>query len=158
MGKPLLTDEIIEKANRGEIIYDDQEFSDPEETKIIVSGADPDRMGSLINESVIYTMSSKVQALPRYRFWNSDMSEKNIVDTFHNLYEYNEVIPRTGSEANLAEAEELRSRMDFLVGLNSTRLLTLKSGTKIRSGRVNTAAMKILYVREVEIRDFVSKT
>lgn len=124
----------------------------------IVSGADPDRMGSLINESVIYTMSSKVQALPRYRFWNSDMSEKNIVDTFHNLYEYNEVIPRTGSEANLAEAEELRSRMDFLVGLNSTRLLTLKSGTKIRSGRVNTAAMKILYVREVEIRDFVSKT
>lgn len=35
MGKPLLTDEIIEKANRGEIIYDDQEFSDPEETKVI---------------------------------------------------------------------------------------------------------------------------
>ena len=33
MGKPLLTDEIIERANRGEIFYDD--YEDNEETKII---------------------------------------------------------------------------------------------------------------------------
>ncbi|WP_423215959.1 cell wall synthase accessory phosphoprotein MacP [Streptococcus equinus] len=34
MGKPLLTDEIIERANRGEIFYDDN-YEDTEETKII---------------------------------------------------------------------------------------------------------------------------
>ena len=35
MGKPLLTDEIIERANRGEIFYDDQYLEDDEETKVI---------------------------------------------------------------------------------------------------------------------------
>lgn len=35
MGKPLLTDEIIERANRGEIFYDDHYRKDNEETKII---------------------------------------------------------------------------------------------------------------------------
>ena len=34
MGKPLLTDEIIERANRGEIFYDDNYLED-EETKVI---------------------------------------------------------------------------------------------------------------------------
>ncbi|SDB36195.1 hypothetical protein SAMN02910293_01785 [Streptococcus henryi] len=35
MGKPLLTDEIIERANRGDIIYDSEPLMDAEETKII---------------------------------------------------------------------------------------------------------------------------
>jgi hypothetical protein len=35
MGKPLLTDEIIERANRGEIFYDDNYLEDSEETKVI---------------------------------------------------------------------------------------------------------------------------
>lgn len=35
MGKPLLTDEIIERANRGEIFYDDDYLEDSEETKVI---------------------------------------------------------------------------------------------------------------------------
>lgn len=35
MGKPLLTDEIIERANHGEIFYDDQYLEDDEETKVI---------------------------------------------------------------------------------------------------------------------------
>ena len=34
MGKPLLTDEIIERANRGELFYDDM-MTDDEETKVI---------------------------------------------------------------------------------------------------------------------------
>jgi len=41
MGKPLLTDEIIERANRGEIFYDD--YEDNEETNIIST----DRFGTL---------------------------------------------------------------------------------------------------------------
>ena len=35
MGKPLLTDEIIERANRGEVFYDDDYLEDDEETKVI---------------------------------------------------------------------------------------------------------------------------
>ncbi|MCW8645291.1 cell wall synthase accessory phosphoprotein MacP [Streptococcus macedonicus] len=35
MGKPLLTDEIIERANHGEIFYDDPYLEDDEETKVI---------------------------------------------------------------------------------------------------------------------------
>lgn len=35
MGRPLLTDEIIERANRGEIFYDDNYLEDDEETKVI---------------------------------------------------------------------------------------------------------------------------
>ena len=37
MGRPLLTDEIIERANRGEIFYDDY-LEDDEETKVIQTG------------------------------------------------------------------------------------------------------------------------
>lgn len=35
MGRPLLTDEIIERANRGEIFYDDNYLEDDKETKVI---------------------------------------------------------------------------------------------------------------------------
>ena len=35
MGRPLLTDEIIERANRGENFYDDNYLEDDEETKVI---------------------------------------------------------------------------------------------------------------------------
>ena len=43
MGKPLLTDEIIERANRGELFYDDM-MTDDEETKVIRT----DRYDSII--------------------------------------------------------------------------------------------------------------
>ena len=35
MGRPLLSDEIVECANRGEIFYDDNYLEDDEETKVI---------------------------------------------------------------------------------------------------------------------------
>ena len=35
MGRPLLTDEIIERANRGEIFYDDNYLEDDKEMKVI---------------------------------------------------------------------------------------------------------------------------
>ena len=38
MGKPLLTDEIIERANRGEVFRDDLLKGDDEETRIIQIG------------------------------------------------------------------------------------------------------------------------
>lgn len=123
----------------------------------IVSGPDADMAGSAIVEGFLGTIP-KANKIPWYRFWNKDMSEKDIVKTFHNLYEYDEFIPRTGTPRNIASGEYLRQKMDWLIGLNSTRLLTVKSGTKLRSGRVNTPTMKILYDREMEIKNFVSKT
>lgn len=61
--------------------------------------------------------------------------------------------------AGLADAARCRSESDWLIGINGTRALTKRmfgsrAGNVASVGRVQTPTLAILYVRELEIRNF----
>lgn len=94
----------------------------------------------------------------RKRVWIDSQTEEEIlkgISTAKDLSEYD----------NLSEAAYLRAKEDYLMGINFSRLLTLKYGRNIASylnadrivlsvGRVMTCVLGMVVRREREIRDF----
>lgn len=67
---------------------------------------------------------------------------------------------RPGEEFDLLyEAAECRARADWLVGMNLTRLYTLKygNGKPLNVGRVKSPTLSLIVQRETQIRDFVKE-
>ncbi|MCD7746475.1 MAG: DNA topoisomerase [Lachnospiraceae bacterium] len=102
---------------------------------------------------------AKVQGKKRRRVWIDSQTEEEIhrgIEQAKDLSEYD----------NLASAAYLRAKEDYLMGINFSRLLTLKYGNAISSylgkpravvsvGRVMTCVLGMVVRREREIRKFV---
>ena len=101
-----------------------------------------------------------VKGKQRLRVWIDSQTEEEIkrgVREAKNLSEYD----------NLSDAAYLRAKEDYLMGINFSRVLTLKYGnavsaffkndrsTVIAVGRVMTCVLGMIVRREREIRDFV---
>lgn len=100
-----------------------------------------------------------VQGKKRKRVWIDSQTEEEIVrgiETAKDLADYD----------NLSEAAYLRAKEDYLMGINFSRLLTLKYGnllsnvmgtryTVISVGRVMTCVLGMIVRREREVRQFV---
>lgn len=102
---------------------------------------------------------SGVQDKTRKRVWIDSQTEEEIlkgINTAKDLSEYD----------NLSESAYLRAKEDYLMGINFSRLLSLKYGNAIANylnikycavsvGRVMTCVLGMVVRREREIRDFV---
>ncbi len=102
---------------------------------------------------------AKVKGKVRKRVWIDSQTEEEILRGIReakNLEEYD----------NLSASAYLRAKEDYLMGINFSRLLTLKYGNSISSfmntkytvlsvGRVMTCVLGMVVRREREIRDFV---
>lgn len=102
---------------------------------------------------------AKVEGKIRKRVWIDSQTEEEIlrgIKEAKDLSEYD----------NLSEAAYLRAKEDYLMGINFSRLLTLKYGNSIANylgekysvvsvGRVMTCVQGMVVRREREIRDFV---
>ncbi|MEE0421174.1 MAG: DNA topoisomerase [Lachnospiraceae bacterium] len=100
-----------------------------------------------------------VKGKKRRRVWIDSQTEEEIlrgIETAKDLSDYD----------NLSEAAYLRAKEDYLMGINFSRLLSLKYGdllsnvmgtkyTVISVGRVMTCVLGMIVRREREIRDFV---
>ena len=100
-----------------------------------------------------------VKGKERRRVWIDSQTEEEInrgIKEAKNLSEYD----------NLSEAAYLRAKEDYLMGINFSRILTLKYGRGIASylkqdravvsvGRVMTCVLGMIVRREREIREFV---
>lgn len=117
----------------------------------IINAGDYEREGQLIQDAFFSTLDIKI---PIYRLWGNDLSENEVIRGLNNLLSPEDTIPGMGTVANLSKSSFIRARMDWLIGLNSTRALTLRGGTTIRSGRVKIPILKILADREVAIQEF----
>ena len=119
----------------------------------IINACDAGREGELIFHYLLKLAGSKK---PTRRLWLQSMTAEAIRDGFAAL--------RAGAEMTpLADAAVCRSESDWLVGINGTRAMTAfnsKGGgfqlTPV--GRVQTPTLAILAEREVNIRDFKSRT
>lgn len=87
---------------------------------------------------------------PFKRLWISSLEEQSIRDGFNSLHDGHEF-------DNLYYAALARSKADWLIGINATRLYSLKNDQTLNIGRVQTPVLNMLVRREQDIRDFVSK-
>lgn len=102
---------------------------------------------------------AKVEGKERRRVWIDSQTEEEILRGIREAKDLSEY-------DNLCESAYLRAKEDYLMGINFSRLLSLKYGDTISSflntkytvvsvGRVMTCVLGMVVRREREIRDFV---
>jgi len=84
---------------------------------------------------------------PVERLWVSSLTKEALKDGLANLH------PGRSFE-RLAQAAEARARADWLVGMNLTRAFTVKHGTLLSVGRVQTPTLALVVQRDRAIEDF----
>lgn len=118
----------------------------------VVNGCDAGREGELIFAYIYELAGSK---LPVKRLWLTSMTPSAIRDGIKNL--------RDGSEMqDLCAAARCRSESDWLIGMNGTRAVTLRTspaaaGQVATVGRVQTPTLSLIVQRELDIRNFTPK-
>jgi DNA topoisomerase-3 len=84
---------------------------------------------------------------PMLRLWISSMEDSAIREGFEQL--------RPGSDYDrLYQSAQCRSKADWLVGINGTRLFTTQYGKKLTVGRVQTPTLAMLTERKAQIDGF----
>lgn len=115
---------------------------------MIVNCGDAGQEGELIQRWVMQKAQVKC---PVKRLWISSLTEEAIREGFANLKDQNEY-------KSLYEAGLCRAIGDWLLGMNATRLYTLKYGQEkqvLSIGRVQTPTLALVVKRHFEITDFV---
>lgn len=113
----------------------------------IICATDAGREGECIFRYV-YNMAKCKK--PFKRLWVSSMEETAIQDGFDNL--------RNGKDYdNLYEAGLCRAKADWLVGMNASRLFSLRYDTSLSIGRVQTPTLAMLVDREYKVKNFVKE-
>lgn len=114
------------------------------EVSEVINACDAGREGELIFRTV-YALSGSTK--PMKRLWISSMEDEAIREGFQNL--------RPGSEYDaLYEAALCRSRADWLVGINATRLFSVLYHRTLNVGRVVSPTLALIVQREAEISAF----
>lgn len=111
----------------------------------VVCATDAGREGELIFR-YIYNLAGCQK--PFLRLWLSETTPAAVQKAFDSL--------RPGSDYDpLARAAVARSQADWLIGINATRAFTVKHGTLLSVGRVQTPTLALIVQRDREISDFV---
>lgn len=110
----------------------------------VVNACDAGREGELIFRTVYYLSGC---TKPMKRLWISSMEDSAIRAGFENL--------RIGSEFDgLYQSALCRSKADWLVGINATRLFSILYHRKLNVGRVVSPTLALIVQRESEIDAF----
>ena len=116
----------------------------------IVNCGDAGQEGELIQRWVMQKAGAKC---PVKRLWISSLTEEAIREGFKNLKDQKVYQP-------MYEAGLSRAIGDWLLGMNATRLYTLKYGQNrqvLSIGRVQTPTLALIVNRQLEIENFVPK-
>ncbi len=123
------------------------------EVTALVNACDAGREGELIFRNII--RYGKIKK-PLSRLWMQSMTDDAILEAWSSL-------KSDAAMTNLADAAVCRSESDWLVGLNSTRALTVlqsaAGGFNITpTGRVQTPTLALLAARQKDILSFIPET
>lgn len=114
----------------------------------VINCGDAGQEGELIQRWVLHKAGCKC---PVERLWISSLTEEAIKDGFRNLQ------PESDYQ-RLYEAGMARAIGDWLLGINATRLYTIKYGTNrqlLSIGRVQTPTLALIVQRYHDIHNFV---
>ena len=118
-----------------------------DDIETVVNATDAGREGELIFRR-IYLLAGSTK--PIQRLWANDMTEKGLQKAFAGMVSGEE-------KRNLGHAAFARAEADWLVGMNFSRLFTLRAGSLITVGRVQTPVLKLLVERRREIENFLPR-
>lgn len=123
------------------------------EVSSLVNACDAGREGELIFRNIIRYGGIKK---PVFRLWMQSMTDDSILDAWNSLIKDEDM-------RCLADAAVCRSESDWLVGLNSTRALTVLQSAAggfhvTPTGRVQTPTLAILAARQKEVLAFSPET
>ena len=115
-----------------------------EDVSSVIHAGDSDREGEIIVRIILEQAKNKK---PVQRLWMPEQTHETIRQALQHpqddaLYD------------SLANEGYARTYIDWLYGINLTRLATVKSGTMLRVGRVIVPIVKAIYDRDMEIRNF----
>ena len=116
--------------------------------EVVINCGDAGQEGELIQRWVMQKAACKC---PVYRLWISSLTEESIREGFQNLK------PQAEFDS-LYFAGLSRAIGDWLLGMNATRLYTLKYGQNrqvLSIGRVQTPTLALIVNRQLEIEHFV---
>lgn len=115
----------------------------------VVNAGDPDREGQLLVDEIIEYAGYKGQVL---RLWLHALDKASIQKAIKQIKDNKTYYP-------LKLSAELRSKADWLIGMNFTRLFTKKNtaGATISIGRVRTPTLALIYKRYKDIKEFKPK-
>lgn len=114
----------------------------------VINCGDAGQEGELIQRWVLHHVKCKV---PVKRLWISSLTEEAIREGFKKLKDGKEYIP-------LYQAGISRAVGDWMLGMNATRLFTLKFGNNegvLSIGRVQTPTLAMIVKRHKEIEQFI---
>ena len=115
----------------------------------VINCGDAGQEGELIQQWVLLKANNKK---PIKRLWISSLTEEAIQEGFKNLKDGKDFM-------NLYAAGSSRAIGDWLLGMNATRLYTLKYGADrqvLSIGRVQTPTLAMIVERQKEIENFKS--
>lgn len=116
--------------------------------EMVINCGDAGQEGELIQRWVMQRAGCKC---PVYRLWISSLTEESIREGFQKLKDQAEF-------TSLYEAGLSRAIGDWLLGMNATRLYTLKYGQNrqvLSIGRVQTPTLALIVNRQAEIENFI---
>lgn len=113
----------------------------------IICATDADREGELIFRYVYQMAGCKK---PILRLWTSSLEESAIRKAMTEM--------KPGSSYySLYRAGESRDKADWLVGMNASRLFSVRYGNKLNIGRVKTPTLAMIVQRDYDIAHFVKQ-
>lgn len=113
----------------------------------IICATDADREGECIFRYVYNLVKCRK---PMKRLWISSLEESAIRDGFNKL--------KNSSEYdNLYQAGFCRAKADWLVGMNGSRLFSVRYNAHLNTGRVQTPTLAMIVKRDDDIANFVKQ-
>ena len=122
-------------------------LADRDDTDLLINAGDADNEGSYLVDLIIEAAASKK---PVKRLWLPEQTEETIRKALESL-------PDNEKYKSYSNAGRGRAELDWAMGINYTRFLTLKCGRTMWAGRVLVPITKVIYDREMEIRAFTSE-
>lgn len=121
------------------------------ECDTIVNCGDADREGQIIIDEILIKygfLGNKNKKIKR--MWLPTQTDEDIQKAYKNLSDNDDY-------SNIRNEGFARANIDWLYGINLTRLMSLKAGITFRTGRLIVPIVKYIYDREMAIKNFVSK-
>ena len=118
-----------------------------DEVTEIICATDADREGECIFRYV-YNMARRRK--PVKRLWVSSLEESAIRKALS-------IMKPMSAYDNLFNAGYARARADWLVGMNGSRLFSVRYGDKLNIGRVQTPTLAMIVQRDAEVNGFIKQ-
>lgn len=117
----------------------------------LINCTDAEREGQNIFYSLYDYLKLK---LPVLRFWASDLTETRLIECWGHLRDD----LKDPMLVNLTSAALYRAQLDWLVGMNFTRVVSINNKRVIPVGRVMSVVLSMMAKREEEIKNFKPST